>query len=135
MCNFRAIDNAAAVLEWAVAFIFTFYVLSFFIDLLPAVHTKNYASRTTAMQMEANDAEAQGVDHSHNEAAYYGQGNSSQHAFANGYAMDGVNGGGHANGSGRPAARVNGETFMVNGVHYVQGPNGPVAKTGVESNF
>jgi len=55
VCNFRNAYNAAAVLEWAVAFVFTFYVASFFIDLLPAVHTKNYASKQTAMQMEAND--------------------------------------------------------------------------------
>ena len=40
-CNFRKLYNAAAVLEWAVSFIFTFYVFSFFIDLLPATRTKN----------------------------------------------------------------------------------------------
>lgn len=135
MCNFRNVYNAAAVLEWAVAFIFTFYVFSFFIDLLPAVHSKNYASRTTAMQMEANDNDAQGVDHAHTEGGYYGQGNGSQHAFANGYPMDGVNGHGNGGGNARQPARANGEAFMVNGVRYVQGPNGPVAKTGVESNF
>jgi hypothetical protein len=41
VCNFRSAYNAAGVLEWAIAFIFTFYVLSFFIDLLPAVRTKH----------------------------------------------------------------------------------------------
>ena len=50
--------NTAAILEWAVAFIFTFYVFSFFIDLIPAVKGKGYASRQTAMQEEANDMEA-----------------------------------------------------------------------------
>lgn len=50
--------NTAAILEWAVAFIFTFYVFSFFIDLIPAVKGKGYASRQTAMQEEANDVEA-----------------------------------------------------------------------------
>jgi hypothetical protein len=39
-CNFKKAYNAAAVLEWAIAFIFTFYVFSFFIDLIPAVRTK-----------------------------------------------------------------------------------------------
>lgn len=55
MCNTKKITNAAAVLEWAVAFIFTFYVFSFFIDLLPAVHTKHYKSNQTAMESEMND--------------------------------------------------------------------------------
>ncbi|PGH14846.1 hypothetical protein AJ80_05772 [Polytolypa hystricis UAMH7299] len=34
--------NAAAVLEWVVAFIFTFYIFSFIIDLLPSVRTRNH---------------------------------------------------------------------------------------------
>lgn len=65
MCNFRNAYNAAAVLEWTIAFIFTFYVFSFFIDLLPAVHTKHSArkfgssSGETEMQMEQNDNMAQ----------------------------------------------------------------------------
>jgi len=64
-CNFRKAYNAAAVLEWAIAFIFTFYVFSFFIDLLPAVHTKHSGRKfgtgagETQMQMEENDQYAQ----------------------------------------------------------------------------
>lgn len=60
-CNFRDAYNAAAILEWAIAFIFTFYVFSFFIDLLPAVHTKHSSRKfgsgggETEMQMEQND--------------------------------------------------------------------------------
>ncbi|KAF8862805.1 hypothetical protein BDZ45DRAFT_686354 [Acephala macrosclerotiorum] len=63
--NFRDAKNAAAVLEWTIAFIFTFYVFSFFIDLLPAVHTKHSnrkfgsSSGETEMQMEQNDNMAQ----------------------------------------------------------------------------
>ncbi|KAL4930614.1 Frag1/DRAM/Sfk1 family protein [Aspergillus undulatus] len=34
--------NAAAVLEWVIALVFTFYVLSFIIDLLPSVRTRNH---------------------------------------------------------------------------------------------
>jgi len=34
--------NSAAVLEWVIALIFTFYVLSFTIDLLPAVRTRHH---------------------------------------------------------------------------------------------
>ncbi|THC98203.1 hypothetical protein EYZ11_002285 [Aspergillus tanneri] len=36
----RGHRNAAAVIEWVIALIFTFYVLSFAIDLLPSVRTR-----------------------------------------------------------------------------------------------
>ncbi|ELR04005.1 hypothetical protein GMDG_06520 [Pseudogymnoascus destructans 20631-21] len=47
--------DTAAVLEWTIAFIFTFYILSIFIDLIPAVRTKERVREETALQMEAND--------------------------------------------------------------------------------
>lgn len=50
--------NTAAVLEWTIAFIFTFYALSFFVDLIPAVRSKDHVSRETALQMESNDPQA-----------------------------------------------------------------------------
>jgi len=34
--------NVAAVIEWVIALIFTFYVLSFLLDLLPSVRTKHH---------------------------------------------------------------------------------------------
>ncbi|KAL7949192.1 Frag1/DRAM/Sfk1 family domain-containing protein [Trichoderma barbatum] len=43
--NWSDNQNVAAVFEWIIAFIFTFYILSFIIDLLPAVHTKAPATR------------------------------------------------------------------------------------------
>ncbi|EHK99868.1 putative protein SFK1 [Glarea lozoyensis 74030] len=72
VCSRTERYNPAAVLEWAIAFVFTFYVFSFFIDLLPAVRTKRHEQRfgkdgeplgqhfgtgpnETAMQMEQND--------------------------------------------------------------------------------
>ena len=64
-CNFRGAYNAAAALEWAIAFIFTFYVFSFFIDLLPAVPIKHSGTRfgsgadDTEMQQEQNDGDSQ----------------------------------------------------------------------------
>jgi hypothetical protein len=67
VCNFRHAYNAAAVLEWAIAFTFTFYVFSFFIDLLPAVHTKHSGRKfgsgadETEMQQEQNDSYSQGM--------------------------------------------------------------------------
>ncbi|TLS31437.1 hypothetical protein PpBr36_02394 [Pyricularia pennisetigena] len=33
--------NAAAILEWVIAVVFSFYVFSFYVDLYPAVYTKN----------------------------------------------------------------------------------------------
>ncbi|KAH8646055.1 Frag1/DRAM/Sfk1 family-domain-containing protein [Tricladium varicosporioides] len=56
--------NAAAVLEWTIAFVFTFYVFSFFIDLLPAVRTRDPQHRfgagvgETELQVEQNDVYA-----------------------------------------------------------------------------
>ncbi|KND93553.1 Protein sfk1 [Tolypocladium ophioglossoides CBS 100239] len=43
--SFTRHTNVAAVFEWVVAFIFTFYILSFVIDLLPAIHTKDHSAR------------------------------------------------------------------------------------------
>jgi hypothetical protein len=71
VCNFKKVSNAAAVLEWAVAFIFTFYVFSFVIDLMPAVRGKDYASRETSMQMEQND----GLNDQHNASSGNGAAN------------------------------------------------------------
>jgi hypothetical protein len=111
--NFKKKYNAAAVLEWAVAFIFTFYVFSFFIDLLPAVHTKNYTSSQTEMQMEANDPAAQ-----ESSGKYYRNG---RHGAATN--------GRESNGRESQRNLTNGEG-VVNGVNY----NGN-ANPGVHSNF
>ncbi|KAI9053606.1 hypothetical protein LZ554_002560 [Drepanopeziza brunnea f. sp. 'monogermtubi'] len=43
--------NAAAVCEWIVSFIYTFYVWSYAIDFIPAVRTEHYASKETAVAM------------------------------------------------------------------------------------
>jgi len=40
--NYR---NAAAIVEWVIAFVFTLYVISFAIDLWPAVQTKDHSQR------------------------------------------------------------------------------------------
>lgn len=42
-CTFTKRYNAGAVLEWIIALIFSFYVFSFYVDLYPAVRTKNMA--------------------------------------------------------------------------------------------
>lgn len=43
--NFTKHRNVAAVFEWIVAFVFTFYVLSYIVDLRPAVHTRRASAR------------------------------------------------------------------------------------------
>ncbi|KAI0379932.1 Frag1/DRAM/Sfk1 family-domain-containing protein [Hypomontagnella monticulosa] len=51
--NFRKYYDTAAILEWVIAFIFSFYVFSFFVDLYPAMATRtNRLSVNSARQME-----------------------------------------------------------------------------------
>jgi len=47
VCSRTQHKDAAAILEWIISFIFTFYVFSFVIDLYPAVHTREPAARFT----------------------------------------------------------------------------------------
>jgi hypothetical protein len=135
VCNFKKATNAAAVLEWAVAFVFTFYVFSFFIDLLPAVRGKNYASERTAMEMEQNDPAANservkndgyigngatnGVNGTNGRYVQSGYTNGNGYSNGNGY----TNGNGYANGSGH----ANGNGFVANEVHYSNGPKPGIA--------
>jgi hypothetical protein len=58
-CNFTKAQNAAAVLEWLIAFIFSFYVFSFYVDLYPAVRTRHaggagFKSRDPAVRRAAD---------------------------------------------------------------------------------
>ncbi|OTB05822.1 hypothetical protein M426DRAFT_319502 [Hypoxylon sp. CI-4A] len=51
--NFRGDYNTAAILEWTIAFVFSFYIFSFYVDLYPAVATRNSPfARNDARQME-----------------------------------------------------------------------------------
>ena len=43
--------NPAAVVEWTIALIFTFYVWSFAIDFIPAVRISHYKNKETDMEM------------------------------------------------------------------------------------
>jgi hypothetical protein len=125
-CNFKKAYNAAAILEWTVSFVFTFYIFSFFIDLLPAVHTKHsqrkfgMGNAETEMQMEQNDGYA------NEEGGMYNGRNGFRHG--NGA----VNGNGHLGTTvgARDSERTLGanDERMVNGVKYEGAP--PVA-----SNF
>ncbi|KAI1335184.1 Frag1/DRAM/Sfk1 family-domain-containing protein [Xylariaceae sp. FL0016] len=57
VCNFRKMYNPAAVLEWVIAFIFSFYVFSFIIDLYPAVATRHGVSGHDLRPMNTREAE------------------------------------------------------------------------------
>jgi hypothetical protein len=58
--------NEAAIVEWTIAFVFTLYVISFFIDLQPAVKTKHgrgqahfgSGGQETELQMERGDGDS-----------------------------------------------------------------------------
>jgi hypothetical protein len=43
--------NRAAVIEWIISFIYTFYVWSFAIDFIPAVRTKHYKNKAMELDM------------------------------------------------------------------------------------
>ena len=83
--------NSAAVVEWIIALIYTFYVWSFAIDFLPVVIYKDgfgnkYESGETEVEMATNmeqEARARG---------YPGGAAQEQHAYSNGAATNGVNG-------------------------------------------
>jgi len=92
--------NTAAVLEWVIAFIFFFYVLSFFMDFMPAVRSKNHQSHETEMNMadqEAGMTTRRGDGAVHGERDYRG---GAPTAPSNGYA---TNGNGYANFNGHIA--------------------------------
>jgi len=48
--------NAAAVCEWVISLIYTFYVWSFAIDFIPAVKTKHGESKETELEMATENA-------------------------------------------------------------------------------
>ncbi|KAF2176707.1 hypothetical protein K469DRAFT_733642 [Zopfia rhizophila CBS 207.26] len=80
VCQNQDKFNAAAVLEWVIAFIFFFYVLSFFIDFMPVVRTKNHQSRETEMDVALENGNEDGAA---NGERYYRRG--ANGAPTNGY--------------------------------------------------
>jgi hypothetical protein len=93
--NFNGHYNTAAILEWIVALVYTFYVLSFFMDFIPAIHSKQgRQSHETVEQMAARESGFDGSTlgrESHLEDGYtggrhYGNGYNANVQSANGYA-------------------------------------------------
>ncbi|KAI9704288.1 MAG: hypothetical protein M1836_007149 [Candelina mexicana] len=79
-------QNVAAVLEWVVSFIFTFYVLTFFIDLLPALRmvqsdlydhntsTSNFDGTNDISMVYSNGQLLSGTQAGARDSGYYGEG-------------------------------------------------------------
>lgn len=89
--------NVAATLEWAIAFIYFFYVLSFFMDFMPAVRTKHHQSYETEMNMADQETADRRAMRSHGDGAHdqqYFRGGPATTPL-NGYA---ANGNGYVNG-------------------------------------
>jgi len=84
VCSKQHIFNVAAILEWLVSFIYCFYVLSFFIDFLPATRTKHHQSSETEMQV-AEEGGRTGLGDGAAESGQYFRGNTNGHT--NGHAV------------------------------------------------
>lgn len=78
-CDFTTYPNVAAIFEWIVAFTFTFYVLSFIIDLLPSVRTRHHIPQGQQNLMLAEQGNV-----NNNGAAFGGASRFSQQSTRNG---------------------------------------------------
>ncbi|KAF6827426.1 frag1 dram sfk1 family protein [Colletotrichum plurivorum] len=59
-CNFLRRYDVAAILEWIVAFVFSFYIWSFMVDLYPAVRTRDKAMRFPKPSMRESSSSPNG---------------------------------------------------------------------------
>lgn len=57
--------TSAAICEWVIALVYSFYVWSFAIDFIPAVKTKNYESRETELEAATETAMEDQQQHRH----------------------------------------------------------------------
>lgn len=85
VCAFDRQKNIAAVFEWIIALVFTFYVLTFSIDLLPATRSKQENSNVELMHMREVE---NGVEMMNGDVGY-----------TNGHVHDGANGNTYTNGA------------------------------------
>jgi len=97
--------NTAAVLEWVIALVFTFYVLSFFMDFIPAVRTKHHQSHETEEQMAMRESAIAPGTHG------------DQYSNANGYSAGRhyANGNPYGNGIVNGTAGPRGDTYYPDG--------------------
>lgn len=102
--TFDGEQNVAAVFEWIVAFVFTFYVLTFFVDLLPAARSTQEHSNAELVRLK--EAENGGAM---TEAAGYTNGTTTTTNGVNGnaYAIGAAGHNGVGTGQYRPPAAQN----------------------------
>ena len=53
--TFNGRQNVGAIFEWIIAFVFTFYVLTFFVDLLPAARSTQERSNAELMRLKGSE--------------------------------------------------------------------------------
>ncbi|KAK4698047.1 hypothetical protein P7C71_g105, partial [Lecanoromycetidae sp. Uapishka_2] len=86
-------ENVAAVFEWTIALIFTFYVLTFFVDLLPAARSTQAHSNDEIMHMKEAENGTSMVDNSAGYPDGYANGVGANNAgFINGHTANGDSG-------------------------------------------
>lgn len=98
--SFKHHQNIAAVFEWVIALIFTGYVLTFFIDLLPAARSTQAKTNEMVLQQRM-DQDAMG-----DTEGGYGYGDATRHG--NGHA---INGNAYAVADGRHKAQHSAANF------------------------
>jgi len=100
VCSKMHIWDTAAILEWTISFLYCLYVLSFFIDFLPALRTKSFQSQETELQM-AEEGDRRGVGDGAAESGQYFRGNTQSAVPVSGYTNGHTNGfaNGHTNGN------------------------------------
>lgn len=89
--------NVAAVFEWIVALVFTFYVLSFLLDLLPSVRSKNHQPQGWRHTADVEKPEFNGNPGTHAPLGADSQGPNAEEGYRGTAPTNG-----HANGSAYP---------------------------------
>jgi len=95
--------NVAAVFEWIVALVFTFYVLSFLLDLLPSVRSKNHQPQGWRHNSDPEKANNNGGTHAPLGADSQGPNAETGDVVTNGGYRGTAMTNGHANGSAHPS--------------------------------
>jgi hypothetical protein len=105
----RGYYNSAAICEWVVALIYTFYVWSFAIDFIPAARTRHYASKETELET-ATTMEEDSTHRGWNDTAQEQNAYTDGRGYANGRTVNDVgysNTGNIVSDNGRPEASRN----------------------------
>lgn len=140
VCGNQKKYNVGAVLEWTISFIYFFYVLSFFIDFLPAVRTKHHQSHETEMDMamENGDGAADGDRYYRGNATNeYSNGHTNGHTngYTNGYTNGNTNGYTNGNTNGHTNGHANHPRYGHTNEELGETYNKPVAPVPASRNF